>query len=289
MDLIYTRNCVADNILIKPLHTSDHYFIAFNLHLATSEPPTPLPVTFRRNLFFPFTLTSFLFPSATRFSVLDVNVATDTLFSTLTSCLDHICPPGQYVLRLLTPGYLMFFVNIGPNSGKQRENGQIKQSPRPKYLSVFAFIFLCWSPYCQGLILPQQDQQYIRHTLQNIQPPPPPPPSLTADDFATFFTNKTRSISSQFHTCRNSNQPHLLLKLPSSHSVPSLRQKYPNFSSPATLQHTLLIQSPHTFSMQSLLHSYQHAHTSSTHLSLQAPSPLHSSRLGLPHCSKNLH
>ncbi len=118
---------------------------------------------------------------------------------------------------------------------------------------------------------------------------PPPPTSLTADDFATFFTNKTRSISSQFHTCRNSNQPHLLLKLPSSHSVPSLRQKYPNFSSPATLQHTLLIQSPHTFSMQSLLHSYQHSHTSSTHLSLQAPSPLHSSRLGLPHCSKNLH
>ncbi len=25
---MYTRNCVADNILIKPLHTSDHYFIA---------------------------------------------------------------------------------------------------------------------------------------------------------------------------------------------------------------------------------------------------------------------
>ncbi len=53
LDLIYTRNCVADNILVKPLHTSDHYFIAFNLHLATSEPPTPLPFTFRRN-FVPF-------------------------------------------------------------------------------------------------------------------------------------------------------------------------------------------------------------------------------------------
>ncbi len=41
LDIIYTRNCVADNILVKPLHTSDLYF------LATSEPPTPLPVTFR--------------------------------------------------------------------------------------------------------------------------------------------------------------------------------------------------------------------------------------------------
>ncbi len=46
LDFIYTRNCVADNVLVKSLHTSDHYFITFNLHLATSEPPTPLPVTF---------------------------------------------------------------------------------------------------------------------------------------------------------------------------------------------------------------------------------------------------
>ncbi len=38
--------------------------------------------------------------------------------------------------------------------------------------------------------------------------------------------------------------------------------------------------------MQSLPHSYQHSHTLSTHLSSQASSPLHSSRLGLPHCSK---
>ncbi len=50
LDLIYTRNCVADNVLVKPLHTSDHYFITFNLYLATSEPPTLLPVSFRRNL-----------------------------------------------------------------------------------------------------------------------------------------------------------------------------------------------------------------------------------------------
>ncbi len=27
LDLIYTRNCVADNFLVKPLHTSDHYII----------------------------------------------------------------------------------------------------------------------------------------------------------------------------------------------------------------------------------------------------------------------
>ncbi len=90
LDLIYTRNCVADNILVKPLHTSDHYFISFNLHLATSEPPAHLPVTFRRNLcsLSPSHLSSVVsssLPSPTHFSALDVNAATDTLFFTLTS------------------------------------------------------------------------------------------------------------------------------------------------------------------------------------------------------------
>ncbi len=86
LDLIYTRNCVADNILVKHLHTSDHYFISVYLHLATSEPQTPLPVTFRRNLhsLSPSHLSSVVsstLPSLNHFSVLDVNTATDTFFS----------------------------------------------------------------------------------------------------------------------------------------------------------------------------------------------------------------
>ncbi len=44
LDLIYTRECTADNILVQPLHISDHFFIKFTLHFATRVPPTPLPV-----------------------------------------------------------------------------------------------------------------------------------------------------------------------------------------------------------------------------------------------------
>ncbi len=53
LDLIYTRNCVADNILVKPLHTSTTIPLYPTIplyHLATSEPPTPLPVSFRQIL-----------------------------------------------------------------------------------------------------------------------------------------------------------------------------------------------------------------------------------------------
>ncbi len=31
LDFIYTRNCTADNILVEPLHISDHFFITFKL------------------------------------------------------------------------------------------------------------------------------------------------------------------------------------------------------------------------------------------------------------------
>ncbi len=73
-----------------------HYYITFNLNLST-EPPTLLPVTFRRNLrsLSPSNLNLLMYsslPSPTHFSALDVNTGTDTLCSTLTSCLDPVCP-----------------------------------------------------------------------------------------------------------------------------------------------------------------------------------------------------
>ncbi len=42
LDLIYTRSCTADNILVQPLHISGHFFITFTLYFATRVPPTPL-------------------------------------------------------------------------------------------------------------------------------------------------------------------------------------------------------------------------------------------------------
>jgi len=33
--LVYTRNCITDNILVKPLHVSDHFLTTFNLQLTT--------------------------------------------------------------------------------------------------------------------------------------------------------------------------------------------------------------------------------------------------------------
>ncbi len=88
-------------------------------------------------------------------------------------------------------------------------------------------------------------------------PPPPPTTSITADNFATFFTDKTRTISNQFsppHTgpptnhihCSNS---HLLLLSPhrgGSIQTSPLQPSYnmsswpnPLSPSPSNLSHTL--------------------------------------------------
>ncbi len=50
------HSCVADNILVKPLHTSDHYFIIFNLPVCR-QPLYQLPLD---ETSVPFTLTFLL-------------------------------------------------------------------------------------------------------------------------------------------------------------------------------------------------------------------------------------
>ncbi len=40
--LIYTRDCTADNILVQPLHISDHFFIKFTLHFCYPGATNPL-------------------------------------------------------------------------------------------------------------------------------------------------------------------------------------------------------------------------------------------------------
>ncbi len=136
--------------LVKPLNTSDHYFITFNLHLATSEPPTPLPVTFRRNLrsLSPSHLSSVVsssLPSPTHFSVLDVNAATDTLFSTLTSCLDHICPLSSKPARAVPSNPWSSGVLHEDRSKLRAAGRKWHKSKDPSDLSIYQSLFSSFS------------------------------------------------------------------------------------------------------------------------------------------------
>ncbi len=50
LDLIYTRHCSTEHVLVTPLHTSDHFLLTLNLNMIPQTKHTPPHVTFRCNL-----------------------------------------------------------------------------------------------------------------------------------------------------------------------------------------------------------------------------------------------
>ncbi|KAI2642373.1 hypothetical protein H4Q32_026077 [Labeo rohita] len=180
LDLIYTRSCVADNTLVKPLHISDHFFI---------------------------TLSSSL-PSTTRFSSLDVNAATDTLCSTLTSCLDDMCPLSSKPARAAPPNPWLSDVLREHGSKLRAAERKWRKSKHPSDLSMYkcllssfsAQVHTAKSSYFHNKINNAPDTRKLFKTFNSLLCPPTPPPttSKTANVFATFFTDKTTTISSQF-------------------------------------------------------------------------------------------
>ncbi len=297
LDLIYTRNCTTDNILVQPLHISDHFFITFTLHFTTQVPPAPLPVTFRRNLrsLSPTLLSSVVsssLPSPTHFTSLDVNAATDTLCSTLTSCLDDICPLSSRPARAAPSNPWLSDVlrehRIKLRAAERKWRKSNDPSDLTRYQSLLSSfsteVHTAKSSHFHNKINSAPDMRDLFRTFNSLLCPPPPPPttSITADDFATFFTDKTRTIGNQFTT------PHTQDLQPTTSTAQT-----PIFSfCPLTeVEVSKLLLSSHpttcpldpiplTFSKQSLPHSYRHSHTLSTHLSAMASSPQRSSRPG---------
>ncbi len=180
-----------------------------------------------------------------------MNAATDTLCSTLTTCLDYICPLSSRPARIAPSNPWLSDVLREHRTRLRAAERKWRKSNEPSDLSMYqsflssfsAEVHTAKSSHFHNKINYAPDMRNLFRTFNSLLCPPSPPPttSITADDFATFFTNKTKTISSQFSPplTQDPNQLDPLLKLPSSPSVPSLRRKYQNFSSPAILQHVL--------------------------------------------------
>ncbi len=100
LDLIYTRHCSTDHVLVTPLHTSDHFLLTLNLNMVPDTTHTPPHVIFRCNLrsLSPSRLSAMVsssLPPPKQLSSLDANYATDIFCSTFTSCLDIVCPSSS--------------------------------------------------------------------------------------------------------------------------------------------------------------------------------------------------
>ncbi len=154
-------------------------------------------------------------PSPSQFSALDTNSATDTLCFTLTSCLDNFCPLSSRPARA-TPSAPWLSDVLREHRAKLRaaerkwhnSKNSTDLSVYQSHLSSFsANVSTAKMTYYHNKINNCSDSRALFKTFSSLLCPPPPPPSstLTADDFATFFTNKTKTISDQFLTPQTNN------------------------------------------------------------------------------------
>ncbi|XP_051564072.1 uncharacterized protein LOC127446834 [Myxocyprinus asiaticus] len=213
LDLIFTRNCTNSNILVTPLHVSDHYFVQFNMTLPSTLKQTPPLVSFRRNLhsLSPSRLSTAVSTSLTTpnaFTMLNVNTATDTLSSTLTTCLDNICPISSRPARATPPSPWLSDVLREHQTDLRAAERRWRKSKDPADLGKYRSLLATFSDniksaktsYYQNKINSTTDTHSLFRTFNTLLCPPPPPPdtSLTADVFATFFANMVTTISNTF-------------------------------------------------------------------------------------------
>uniref|UniRef100_A0AAY4AM17 Reverse transcriptase domain-containing protein n=2 Tax=Denticeps clupeoides TaxID=299321 RepID=A0AAY4AM17_9TELE len=213
LDLVLTRKCSTANTSVVPLHLSDHSFIHFRLSPLARTTPTSHLTQFRRNLrtLCPTQLSSAVSSELSPLDILsiqDTNRATDILFSTLTSCLERLCPLTSKPTRATPPSPWISDEVRRHRSHLRAAERQWRKSKCPLQLNKYQSLLKSFSAavttaktrYFQDKVNNCNDSRKLFSTFNRLLNPPPPPPStsLSSEDFATFFTEKVADISKQF-------------------------------------------------------------------------------------------
>ncbi|KAK3558502.1 hypothetical protein QTP86_018153, partial [Hemibagrus guttatus] len=255
LDLVFTHPSSATDMTATPLHISDHHLGSFTITLpiVPKRISQHLSLT-RRNLhsISPSSVASCTLsslPDHDSFSSLPLDSATDTLLSSLSSTMDLLCPLSTIrrknsstapwlsdVLRNnlcvlwsgIWVGTVCSFLQIGENYDQQQGSGRNLNLTQTlisyrKLLSKFSLGVTSakTSFYKEKLETSAQDLRKLHNIfLSLLNPPAPPSPSsLTAEDFASFYTEKIERICQTFTSPPTSSTSH------SQHSTtPSLTQ-----------------------------------------------------------------
>ncbi|KAK3507663.1 hypothetical protein QTP70_032599, partial [Hemibagrus guttatus] len=236
LDLVFTHPSPATDMTVTPLHISDHHLVSFTITLPVlpKRNSQHLSLT-RRNLhsISPSSVASCTLsslPDHESFSSLPLDSATDTLLSSLSSTMDLLCPLST--IRKKNSSTAPWLSDVLRNNQRELRSAARKWKKSKLDTDLISYRTLLskfsldvtsakTSFYKEMLETSAQDPRKLHNIFSSLLNPPAPtsPFSLTAEDFATFYTEKIERICQTFTSLPTSPTSH------SQHSAtPSLTQ-----------------------------------------------------------------
>ncbi|KAK3572750.1 hypothetical protein QTP86_007042 [Hemibagrus guttatus] len=211
LDLVFTHPSPATDMTVTPLHISDHHLVSFSITLPVlpKHNPQHLSLT-RRNLhsISPSSVASYTLsslPDHESFSSLPLDSATDTLLSSLSSTMDFLCPLSTIHRKNSSPAPWLSDVLRNNRRELRSAARKWKKSKLDTDLTSYRTLLSKFSLdvtsaktsfYKEKLETSAQDPRKLHNIFSSLlnPPAPPSPSSLTAEDFASFYTEKIERI-----------------------------------------------------------------------------------------------
>ncbi|KAK3537498.1 hypothetical protein QTP70_012127 [Hemibagrus guttatus] len=215
LDLVFTHPSPATDMTVTPLHISDHHLVSFTITLPVlpKRNSQHLSLT-RRNLhsISPFSVASCTLsslPDHESFSSLPLDSATDTLLSSLSSTMDLLCPLST--IHKKNSSTAPWLSDVLRNNQRELRSAARKWKKSKLDIDLISYCMLLskfsldvtsakTSFYKEKLETSAQDPRKLHNIFSSLlnPPAPPSPSSLTAEDFTTFYTEKTERICQTF-------------------------------------------------------------------------------------------
>ncbi|KAK3547936.1 hypothetical protein QTP70_001257 [Hemibagrus guttatus] len=205
LDLVFTHRSPATDMTVTPLHISDHHLVSITITLPIlpKRNSQHLSLT-HRNLhsISPSSVASCTLsslPDHESFSSLPLDSATDTLLSSFSSTMDLLCPLST--IRKKNSSTAPWLSDVLRNNRRELRSAARKWKKSKldtdliSYRTLLSNFFLNvtsakTSFYKEKLETSAQDPRKLHNIFSSLlnPPAPPSPSSLTAEDFATFYT-----------------------------------------------------------------------------------------------------
>ncbi|KAK3567160.1 hypothetical protein QTP86_011299 [Hemibagrus guttatus] len=225
LDLVFTHPSPVTDMTVTPLHISDHHLVSFSITLPVlpKRNSQHLSLT-RRNLhsISPSSVASCTLsslPDHESFSSLPLDSATDTLLSSLSSTMDLLCPLSTIRRKNSSPA--PWLSDVLRNNRRELRSAARKWKKSKLDTDLISYRTLLskfsldvtsakTSFYKEKLETSAQDPQKLHNIFSSLLNPPalPSPSSLTAEDFASFYTEKIERICQTFTSLPTSPTSH---------------------------------------------------------------------------------